>query len=135
MADHAKSILDSMLMDQDTSAYYDAISENEYDKRGKELTVKVNEELANLDLATRRKLIQDLSNKYPDWYPNTIEKEDELDPDLAAAEEEFAELGLDGTFWSSFKAVFGLFDILWFVLGIFTAYSVAFKQGGGGEDA
>ena len=36
--------------------------------------------------------------------------------------EVLGELDTDGTFWGSFRSVFGIFDILWLILGASTAF-------------
>ena len=84
-----------------------------------------NAELVKLNRIERQAQIKNLADRIPDWHATSLMDFDRNN----LADDVQDELGNDGTFWTAFVHMFSLFDILWFALGISTAFGVAYQQG------
>ena len=113
-------VMEDEYADNDEDVDYQLI-----EKQRAQVQTKVNAKLAELDSDQRQALIADTQSRHPDWYGQNITPEQQKQKMKDAMEE----MGTDGTFWGSLKAVFGLFDLLWLFLGASTAYGTAKKYG------
>jgi hypothetical protein len=113
------------ILENDYSAYDDETPYEELQKQRAEVQRAVNASVALLDPAARQALIADAQSRYPDWYGENMSPGQRQ----KRVEDTLEELGTDGTFVGSLKAVFGLFDVLWLFLGASTAYGTAKKYG------
>jgi hypothetical protein len=124
LAEHAQAAL-AYEMEDDFPEYYDTVPEDTIAARDKQLNATVSQELVALDAASRDALVADMKQRHPDWYG----QEQEMEDAQQELEDALNEIGSDGTFWGSFRAVFGIFDLLWLFLGATTAFGTAHKYG------
>ena len=112
-------------LEGDYSDFSDNTSYEMIQQLNGEIQSAVSRRLVDLDPDARQILIQETQARYPDWYGEHMTAEQQH----ARMKEAMAEIGTDGTFWGSLKAVFGLIDFLWLFLGASTAFGTAKKYG------
>lgn len=122
VSQHAEMYLGTEF-DEDDMRYYEQSESPQFKANEKQFRAAIAERLRNSPKAARNAMIASTKSRHPDWTPMT-EFEEEAD---VIAPDVLEDMG-DGSFFGSFRTVFGFMDILWLVLGASSAFGACLKQ-------
>jgi len=126
--------------DIDTNDIYENLEDEDYDyekeaekerKEANELQALVNTELMKRSQDEIDQLVDSTCEKYPKWKPTSgLALLDDLSEGV---DEAIAKFDSDGTFWGSLKTRFRTLDFVWLLLGMLSAFAIAFTLGQAGK--